>query len=239
MATKSVPYHSVPSYISVKWVVPPITASRLRVEPTSPSPAFNTEEELLVRLLAGEELYLRNDEQTYKEEQLVGRWQGSIGKLASLGCSYNRGESYKKITSVKDMPSFNWTMAKLKFTVGTSTVTKAFFLKDLIWVMNHTGPTLLCDYDDPRSVKPIMDRLGTKIKVGDFCSFVARNPSTNKLQTYFGKVTKIDKSGLIWCENIKLNDSDVIKERKVSDNSNIVVITNDLMDRIMIHRLSL
>lgn len=111
----------------------------------------------------------------------------------------------------------------------------------IAWLPNHTGGTVW-HYDrtrKPVEVKPLEDRLGRPIEVGAFCSYILYHfDSDGAAGIYFGKVTKIERDGTVWFKNIKLKDDDRVAEKRVKDNSNIVMLTKDLMEQLMLARLS-
>jgi hypothetical protein len=92
----------------------------------------------------------------------------------------------------------------------------------------------------PPAVVP-KDKLGRDIQVGDFISYILYHfdNSRNAAGIYYGKVTKIDKDGTVHAKNIKLKDTDVVDEKRIKDNSLIVIMSKDLMDKLMLARLSI
>ena len=85
------------------------------------------------------------------------------------------------------------------------------------------------------------DKLDREIKVGDFISYILYhfNNDRNAAGIYYGKVTKIDKDGTVYAKNIKLKEDDIVAEKRIKDNSLIVIMTKDLMDKLMMARLSI
>ena len=79
------------------------------------------------------------------------------------------------------------------------------------------------------------------IKKGDFISYVLYHfdNGRNGAGIYYGKVTKIEGDGTVHAKNIKLKDDDRVAEMRIKDNSLIVIMTKDLMDKLMLARLSI
>ena len=111
---------------------------------------------------------------------------------------------------------------------------------ELIWLKDYTGPTVW-KWEVPKVVaKPAYDKLGRELKVNDFISYILYHfdNSGNAAGIYYGKITKIDADGTVWAKNIKLKESDKQAEKVIKDNSLIVSMTKDLMDRLVMARLS-
>jgi hypothetical protein len=105
----------------------------------------------------------------------------------------------------------------------------------------HQGGTVWV-YETPKSAQvQALDRLGREIKVGDFISYILYHfdNGRNGAGIYYGKVTKIDLDGTVHAKNIKLKDDDQVAEKKVKDNSLVVIMSKDLMDKLMLARLSI
>lgn len=94
--------------------------------------------------------------------------------------------------------------------------------------------------DDPPQVIP-EDKLGREIKKGDFISYVLYHfdNDRNAAGIYYGKVTKIEADGTVHAKNIKLSEDDRVAEKKIKDNSLIVIMSKDLMDKLMLARLAI
>lgn len=111
---------------------------------------------------------------------------------------------------------------------------------DLTWLKGHEGGTVWA-YAKPEVPKVVaLDKLGDEIQVGDFISYILYHfdNSHNAAGLYFGKVTKIDKDGTVWAKNIKLKDSDQTDEKAIKDNSLIIIMSKDLMNKLMMARLA-
>lgn len=86
-----------------------------------------------------------------------------------------------------------------------------------------------------------LDKLGREIKIGDFISYILYHfdNNYNAAGLYYGKVTKIDRDGTVHAKNIKLKEDDAVDEKRIKDNSLIVIMSKDLMDKLMLARLSI
>jgi hypothetical protein len=115
-------------------------------------------------------------------------------------------------------------------------------LDDIVWLKGYSGPTVWQHNPPPPKPKaplnPIYDRLGREVKLGDFVSYAMTWYNTSKINVYFGTVTKISDRNVVYCTNIKLDDDDTVTEERIKDNSSMVLITKDLIDQLMIKRLS-
>lgn len=119
------------------------------------------------------------------------------------------------------------------------------YYSEIEWLRNYQGPTVY-DFDrergkpnDPK-VECLKDRTGKQIKVGDFCCYILHHFQNSGAGIYFGTVTKFTKNGgTAYIKNIKLAESDRVEEKRVTYSENIVVLTKDLLDRMMMARLSL
>lgn len=92
----------------------------------------------------------------------------------------------------------------------------------------------------PTVTKVAVDKLGEEIKVGDFISYILYHfdNAHNAAGLYYGKVTKVENDGEVWAKNIKLSNDDKVEDKKIKDNSLIVKMSNDIMDKLMIARMS-
>lgn len=109
---------------------------------------------------------------------------------------------------------------------------------ELEWLKDYTGPTDW-KYEIPEEEKvEAVDRLGRELKVGDFICYVLHHFETTGASVRFGNVTKITPSGDVWAKNIKLSSDEHQADKKINDNSTIVILTKDLMDQLMMAKLS-
>lgn len=111
---------------------------------------------------------------------------------------------------------------------------------NIMWLKGHEGGTVW-SYETPAVEKvDAVDKLGREIKVGDFISYILYHfDGGGAAGIYYGKVTKITKDGNVYAKNIKLAEDDRVDEKRIKDNDLIVVMTKDLMDRLMLARLSI
>jgi hypothetical protein len=91
--------------------------------------------------------------------------------------------------------------------------------------------------DKPKVIP--LDRLGREIKVGDFACYILHHFGTNRgASTQFGTVQKIQNDGTVWAKNVALSDGELSKLKRINDNKTVVILTKDLMDRLMMAKLS-
>lgn len=111
---------------------------------------------------------------------------------------------------------------------------------DVVWLKGHTGGTVW-HYGTPITPKvQAFDKLGREIKEGDFISYILYHyDSRGAAGIYYGKVTKITNDGNVYAKNIKLQENDKVDEKRIKDNNLIVIMTKDLMDKLMLARLSI
>lgn len=114
----------------------------------------------------------------------------------------------------------------------------------MFWIDDH-DPTVgtVWAFEKPEDVPDTVarDKLDREIKVGDFISYILYHfdNGSSAAGIYYGKVTKIEKDGTVHAKNIKLASDDVVAEKRIKDNSLIVIMTKDLMDKLMLARLSI
>jgi hypothetical protein len=126
---------------------------------------------------------------------------------------------------------------------GRSNRVTTFGACDLVWLKDYDeslGTVWSWKKPDlPPAVVP-KDKLGMDIKVGDFISYILYHFDNdyNAAGLYYGRVTKVENDGTVWAKNMKLKDSDKSEEKRIKDNSLVVGMTKDLMDRLMLARLS-
>ena len=92
-----------------------------------------------------------------------------------------------------------------------------------------------------KAIPVVKDKLDREIKVGDFISYILYHfdNSGNAAGIYYGKVTKITNEGNVFAKNIKLTETDHTAEKRIKDPSLIVIMSKDLMDRLVMARLSI
>lgn len=115
---------------------------------------------------------------------------------------------------------------------------------DIVWLKDRKAEEgthwVWSKPEDPPAVIP-QDKLGRDIKVGDFISYILYHFDNkhNAAGIYYGKVSKIENDGTVHAKNIKLKDDDRVDEKRIKDNSLIVIMSKDLMDKLMLARLSI
>ena len=115
---------------------------------------------------------------------------------------------------------------------------------DLVWLKGHTEEEgtkwVWAKPEGPPAVVP-KDKLGRDIAKGDFISYILYHfdNSHNAAGIYYGKVTKIENDGTVWAKNIKLSEKDRVDDKRIKDSSLIVIMSKDLMDKLMMARLSI
>lgn len=111
------------------------------------------------------------------------------------------------------------------------------------WLPGYNGKTEWhYDKNRPKYATPISthyDRLNREIKVGDFCCYILYQfDGDGMANIYFGNVTRLDGDGSIWCKNTKLSDNERSSEAKVKNSKLITILTDDLMDQLLIAKLT-
>lgn len=114
----------------------------------------------------------------------------------------------------------------------------------LSWIDDHdpkVGTVWVYAKPESKPTTPVLDKLKREIKVGDFISYILYHfdNANNAAGIYYGKVSKIDSDGTVYAKNIKLKDDDRVDEKRIKDNSLIVIMSKDLMDMLMLARLSI
>lgn len=106
---------------------------------------------------------------------------------------------------------------------------------------DYSGPTVWVHNPPPPSEnsrkKPLLDRFGREIKLGDLVCF-AYPLSRSQAKTAFGNVINISKTNTCYVKNLKLADNEHVSEYQIRDNSCLILMTDDLMDQLLLARLS-
>ena len=181
------------------------------------------------------------------------RRTGSIGKISIQNMQdilhgsynyYNRWQNSSRVPIAEKIENFDLKKAimvnpEIKVTWDGRRNKVESSGHDIVWLKGHTGGTVW-EYGTitPPKVQAF-DKLGREINVGDFISYILYHyDSRGAAGIYYGKVTKITSEGTVYAKNIKLQDSDKVDEKRIKDNHLIVIMTKDLMDRLMMARLS-
>jgi hypothetical protein len=171
------------------------------------------------RITSGDPIYVRFHD---------SRRQGSIGLLKNI--------TVNKITFRTDVYYFNdieieWTGRSNKVKPHSS---------EIEILEHYAGPTVWAweqTVKSPVVIPTIKDHLDAEVAIDDFVSFVSRKYGRVKL--HFGNVTRVTESGRVWVKTLKLRDQDTAaQEVKVHDTDTIVKIGKDLMDRLILARMS-
>lgn len=208
--------------------------------------------EMLRKYLSGEPIYVGFD--TKREPKRAG----SIGRLVISNVQdllhgeyeYQRRRYSQKLEVIEEIPSnvkedhfdriqinghvvWDGRKNKIQFT-GWG----AYWISD-----RKPEDGTVWAYEKPEDVPQVeaRDKLDREIKVGDFISYILYHFGNghNAAGIFYGKVTKIDKDGTVYAKNIKLKDDDYVAEKRIKDNSLIVIMSKDLMDKLMLARLSI
>lgn len=109
---------------------------------------------------------------------------------------------------------------------------------EIEWLKDHTGGTEWV-WQKPEVPKVIAyDSLNREIKVGDFVVYVLHNASGDKgASAHFGNITKVEENGQVWAKNVKIHDKEEVAEKRIKHNSNVTILTKDLMQQLMLAKL--
>lgn len=123
---------------------------------------------------------------------------------------------------------------------GRRNVVKFFFHGEHVeWLVDYEGPTHWV-YDRSRSGIPpknVRDRLGRDLKVGQLVCYVSHEVARGRAATlHFGNIVKITDGGEVTCRSIALGN-EVSKVTKIKHNDNITIISDDLLDKLMLAKL--
>lgn len=189
---------------------------------------------LAEKFKTGEKIYVKFTE--YADE----RRTGSIAYLTNFSIREEVPYSYYSrfsptSPSTKTRPSIDYTMY-----VGWEgrRAQLAVWTHDIEILEDYTGPSI---WKWEKPVGPLVvaeDRMGREIKKGDFITYILYHHDTMGAGIYFGTVTKVDRDGTVWAKNVKAADDETVKEKRVKYNSDVVILTKDLLDRLMMLKLS-
>jgi hypothetical protein len=152
--------------------------------------------------------------------------------------------SYSKVdydTLSQSLASTKYISGEVRWT-GRNSSPWVYSSGDLMeFLPDYEGPTVW-QFDKERSqrVKKVdpKDRLGRTIQTGDFCAYVLyqfTGPSSAGI--YFGNVSRITPDGQVYLKNISLAKGEPSKEKMVKDNSLVTILTDDLMNQLMLAKL--
>ena len=178
------------------------------------------------RLLAGEPIYVRFFDP---------RRKGSVGKITSVDirdvsnwyAGYGGNTKHYQLNNIE----VKWDGRSNKVHPYDSEIE---FLEDweggTVWAYSKPSPA------PAKPIPVVKDHLGAEVEPGDFVSFVSRRYGEVKL--HFGNVSRINHNGTVWVNTLKLRDDDQPQEVKVHDPDTIVKQGKDLMDRLILARMS-
>lgn len=206
--------------------------------------------EIIKRYIAGEPIYVGFDTK-YEPKR-----KGSVGRLVITNIQdLLHGESeyhYNRYNGRNTREK----LAETSENVKPENLLKTRIDGHIVWEgrknriqLNHWSQYIIDDhqggtnwvYEAP--VEPTVeakDKLGRVIAVGDFISYVLYHFDNGDTAAgiYYGKVTKISKDGTVHAKNIKLKPDDAVADKRIKDNSLIVIMTKDIMDQLMLAKLS-
>lgn len=226
----AVPLNSPSSSFSITTLSPPLM----------PKPEWQEEMADMVRMyIRGEPIYVR-----YKTDP---KRIGSIGRVKQItninnliaGRSwYHTGYDKTQVIEDKVKPE---NMDYFSFKVGwdgrgNRTSPSGY---EVEWLKGYKGPTVWIYQQTLVPEVTAFDRLEREIKVGDFVCYILHHFGKEYgASTQFGTVTKISKDGNVYAKNVSLGSDEPSKEKKINDNKTIVILTKDLMDRLMMAKLA-
>ena len=180
------------------------------------------------KLVTGEPVYV---------QILDERRKGSIGRLKSL--KYNIS-SPSRSHSTYYASQYSLSINDLEVVWDGRKNSVKPFAHEIEYLPNWTGGTVWQWNTGPSKPKPERiipyDNLGQEIEPGQFVCFVHRRYGNISMQ--FGSVTRItDKAG-VFVKTIKLKDGQTSQELKAYSASDLVIVNDKLISRLMMARLS-
>lgn len=205
--------------------------------------------DLLRHYLSGEPVFIKiaNDERRTKSVARLVLDDETIQNM--LHGEYDRYRYYRSDTrariepipeNVDDIKASNISINGYATWDGRKNRVNGMTNWNTIWLKGHEGGTVW-SYEKPEVKQELAyDKLGREIAVGDFISYILYQfQGSSAAGIYYGKVTKIDKDGTVYAKNIKLDENDRVAEKAIKENSLIVIMTKDLMDKLMLARLAI
>jgi len=83
------------------------------------------------------------------------------------------------------------------------------------------------------------DRLGNELAVGDVIAYVLHHFQVSGSAIYVGQISKITPKGYIWATNIPLVTKEKSEEKKIGKPYEIIKLSDELMDQLVMKRLTL
>jgi len=85
-------------------------------------------------------------------------------------------------------------------------------------------------------VQPV-DRLGNNVNVGDLVVYSKKEYSRPGNTLYFGTVKKITRSGMCYCENIKLNENDSVSTTRIQQSHGLTKLYKEIFSDLTLLKL--
>lgn len=183
-----------------------------------------------------------------KQTVWVGLGDTRSNRCGSIGIAVPSGMNHKDRSN---WPAFDPTILEcpyryaaidVHFDKGRKSTNMSCYFDGIYWLDTYTGPVV---YEFKRSVKvvtpskPVYDRLGNTLNVGDFVAYVGRKPyTTGAGELYFGFVEKRTDGGLIYVKNIKLSDDDTQRTNRIDRPEKVTKLNKDVIDQLMLRRLT-
>lgn len=184
------------------------------------------------RIMAGEKVYVKFTE--YQDE----RRTGSIAYISRFGIredhTYYRRGFYGSSAGGPTRP----TITNIEVAWEGRKNTVSVWIYDIKILTDYSGPSV---WKWEKPVGPLVqakDRTGREIKKGDFINYVLHHHVSYGTTIHFGTVSKVDRDGTVWAKNVKVDEKETVAEKRIKNNENIVVLTKDLLDRLMLLKLA-
>lgn len=91
----------------------------------------------------------------------------------------------------------------------------------------------------PKKDKPICDRMGNELQVGDLIAYSLTHFQVSGSALYVGHITKISpKSRDVYATNIPLAKREKSEEKKIRSYAEIIKLNDDFAKQLMVKRLT-
>lgn len=166
------------------------------------------------------------------------RRTGSIGYLKTFSL-YNESNSWYSLRhGVNRTNSPHYRVDR--FSVGWDGKRNSYepYVLEIDILEDYQGPTVW-KWEKPK-IDPVKayDRTGVEITKGQFISYVLHQYEGKGSSLHFGNVTKVEDDGTVWAKNITLDSKEKSADKKIKHNDNVVVLTKDILDRLMMLKLA-
>ena len=114
------------------------------------------------------------------------------------------------------------------------------YYNDIQWNPKYEGPVVWkWTKKEAKPHKEILDRLGNPLKAGDFIAYVSKTYySSGTGDLFFGFIEKTTPGGLAYVKNIKLSDTDTQRSTRISNPSKVTKLNKDVLNQLMLRRLT-